>query len=153
MGELVWLDNKNPIKANEVFTDSLIVAKEFEKEHSNVLRDIRSLIENLEAVENKDLIGQFKFEESSYVNSQNKKQPKYALNEELTMLLIMGYTTTKALEIKSRFIKEFKQMKKELKDLKQARKEGITCRHSLTDSIQKYEVLMQSRKPIAKQLC
>lgn len=54
------------------------------KEHKNVLRDIKSLIEQ-------KAIGRLSFEQSSYTNSQNKEQPEYLLDFDATMTLITGY--------------------------------------------------------------
>ena len=59
-------------KRNEekLITTSLQVAEVFEKEHARVLRDIRELSCS-EDFRNGN------FAESSYINSQNKKQPMY----------------------------------------------------------------------------
>lgn len=54
------------------------------KEHKNVLRDVRNLIEQ-------GAIGRLSFEPSSYLNEQNKPQPMYELDFDATMTLITGY--------------------------------------------------------------
>ena len=50
---------------------------ETEKQHKELLRDIRREIEVLEAAG----IGQRNFAQSSYINKQNKEQPCYSLNK------------------------------------------------------------------------
>ncbi len=50
---------------------------EIEKQHKELLRDIRKEIEELERVG----IGQRNFAQSSYIDKQNKKQPCYSMNK------------------------------------------------------------------------
>lgn len=54
----------------EVMT-SKEIAEVTGKEHKNVMADIRALISQL------DDAGRLNFQQSSYVNSQNKEQPMY----------------------------------------------------------------------------
>lgn len=61
------------------------------KDHSNVLRDIRSLI---------DEVGeQFKYESSSYLASNNKQQVLLILEKESVQLLITGYSAIIRLKV------------------------------------------------------
>jgi Rha family phage regulatory protein len=55
------------------------------KEHRNVLRDIKTMLTDLE-------LGALNFEQS-YLNAQNKKQPEYVLDKDLTLTLTSGYST------------------------------------------------------------
>ena len=55
------------------------------KEHSNIMRDIRNILEQLE---NK---GAFNFELSSYKSEQNKDVPMYLLDKKACLLLASGY--------------------------------------------------------------
>ncbi len=82
-------------QGHELKTDSLKVAKAFNKEHKNVLRDIQSLIEKIPAE-----IGRLMFEQSNYLNRQNKSMPMYEMTKDGFMLLVMGYSTAEALQIK-----------------------------------------------------
>lgn len=109
--DLVFVDQK------EAYTDSLIVAKVFGKRHDNVLKDIKGIIK-----ENPEILGLLKFEESSYLNSQNKEQPKYNLSKDALMLLVMGYSTQKAMKIKIAYINEFNRMQRYIQ-LKEKREE------------------------------
>lgn len=94
-------------------TTSRNVAAVFEKEHKNVLADIRNII----ASNPDEEFGRLNFELSSYRNEQNKEQPEYLLTRDGTMLLIMGYTGEKALALKTAYIKRFNEMEAMLKDI------------------------------------
>lgn len=90
----------------EVVTDSLVIAKIFKKDHFDVLKGVRKQI--LYAGEE---FGGKNFHESTYLNSKNRRIPKYDLTEEAFTLLVMGYTTKEAVRMKIKFMKEFKRMK------------------------------------------
>ena len=55
------------------------------KDHSNIMRDIRNIIEKLEDK------GAFSFELSSYKSEQNKDIPMYLLDKKACLLLASGY--------------------------------------------------------------
>ncbi|EEL73122.1 phage regulatory protein [Bacillus cereus] len=95
----------------EVVTDSLMIADMFGKDHYNVLKDIRKQI----GYAGKEF-GQVNFHESSYINSQNKRIPKFDLTEEAFTLVVMGYNTKEAVQMKIKFIEEFKRMKKHIQN-------------------------------------
>ena len=86
-------------------TSSLKVAEVFGKLHFNVLNDIRKLVER----------GVLNFQESSYVNSQNKQQPMFLMDRKGFVLLAMGFTGDTALQFKSKYIDEFYRMEAELR--------------------------------------
>lgn len=83
----------------EMTMSSLDIAKLTGKEHRNVLRDIRTMLEELE-------IGLLKFEQS-YLNAQNKPQPMFALPEEECMILVSGYST----KLRQIIVKEWMALK------------------------------------------
>lgn len=110
MKELIPI-NSNGLFVNgdkEVMIDSRYIAEVFDKEHFNVLRDIKELLEKLDTLD--ENVGHLKFELSYYKNKQNKKQPKYNLNRDAFTLLVMGYTTKNALEFKVWYINRFNDM-------------------------------------------
>jgi len=103
---------RNPIvfaKDGEVFANSREVAAYFAKEHFAVLRDIRNLIakepdlglHNFVAFKNNDLTG----ESTSH----------YEMDRDGFTLLAMGFTGTKALKWKLRYIEAFKMMEAQLR--------------------------------------
>ena len=103
MENQVLVTNENGV----AMTSSLKIAEVFGKEHKNVISKIR---------EKKHLFGQLNFEQSYYVNDQNKKQPMYLLDRDFTTFLIMGFTGSKADEWKMKYIKAFNEMEQMLKD-------------------------------------
>lgn len=93
-------------------TTSRNIAEVFEKEHKNVLADIRSLLETNSDKE----FGQLNFQLTSFTDQWNREQPEYLLTRDGTMLLVMGYNGAKALELKTAYIKRFNEMEKQLKE-------------------------------------
>ena len=116
-------------KQEVTVVSSLDVAETFEKEHKNVLRDI----ENLGCSKN---FRQLNFEQSSYINSQNKKQPMYLMTRDGFTMLVMGYTGEKAMRFKEAYIKQFNSMEKLLQSKLIEREKGIAVRQSLTKALQ-----------------
>lgn len=103
MNQLVFIDN------GQVVTDSLRIAEVFGKDHNNVLKDIRKQLEYAG-----DEFGQVNFYQSTYINSQNKEMPKFDLTEEAFTLVAMSYNSREAVQMKIKFIQEFKRIKEEL---------------------------------------
>lgn len=109
--DLVFVDQ------NEIYTDSLIVAREFKKQHKHVLRDIEKL--SMQLIDINDAP---KFGLANYVDFQGKERPKYNLSKDALMLLVMGYSTKRAMEIKIKYIQEFNRMQRYI-HLKEKREE------------------------------
>ncbi len=108
---------------------SLDVAETFGKRHDNVLKDIREL----------GCSSDFRllnFKESSYTNSQNKKQPMIIMTRDGFTLLVMGYTGDLAMKFKEAYIKQFNTMEKEIHSKLIEREKGIAVRQSLTKALQ-----------------
>lgn len=95
--------------------DSLFVAKFFNKDHRNVLADIR----NLDCSEEFRLLN---FQQSYYKNAQGKKQPCYAMTKDGFTFLVMGYRGKKAAKFKELYIRRFNEMEQQIKTLVSARK-------------------------------
>ncbi len=137
-------------KRNEekLITTSLQVAEIFEKEHARVLRDIRELSCS-EDFRNGN------FAKSSYINSQNKKQPMYQITKDGFVLLVMGYTGEKAMKFKEDYIKAFNKMENELRRIYTEHQQwqieqdkGVVICHILTDTI-KMKIADSSHKKFA----
>ena len=94
-------------KEDVTVVTSLNIAETFGKRHDHVLRDIKEL----ECSEEFRLSN---FGESSYTNSQNKKQLMYLITRDGFTLLVMGYTGEKAMKFKEAYIKQFNAMEKAL---------------------------------------
>ena len=96
-------------------TTSRNVAEVFGKEHYNVLKDIKSLIED---APDKDFTA-VNFYVSEYTDPTGRKLPEYLLTRDGTMLLVMGYNGAKALELKTAYIKRFNEMEAKLREPQQ----------------------------------
>ena len=122
-----------------VKTDSLIVAEYFKKRHDNVIQKIENLIK-------KDKKGLLNFQESSYINLQDKNQRKYKMDRKSFSILCMKFSGQKAFEWTIKFYDAFEAMEKQLLIIhanqqnsqhQQVRLEGTQQRKELTDSIQR----------------
>ena len=101
--------------------DSLYVAEFFEKNHKEVLRDIRNIV-----APNSGLSKEFterNFALGSYKDKQNQKRPCYYLTRDGFTILVMGYTGKKALRFKELYIRRFNEMEELIKSLVKARTE------------------------------
>lgn len=101
------------------------VAETFGRRHDDVLRSIRKL----------DCSDSFRlrnFTESSYINSQKKKQPEFLMTKDGFTFLAMGFTGKKVAEFKEAYIERFNRMESFIKDLIGARLEHP----EFTDAIQ-----------------
>ncbi len=102
------------IQESKVTTTSLKVAEVFGKEHKNVLRDIDNLINSLSNIEQKD---ELKFEPISYTDKYGRDKKAYNLNKDAFILLVMGYSGEKAINLKVAYINAFNQMETQLRAL------------------------------------
>ncbi len=98
-------------------TNSLKVARAFGKEHRNVVRAIREM----ECSEEFDLLN---FEQTSYIDSQNREYPMYRMTRDGWSVLVMGFTGKKAMEWKEKFLALFNAMEEELKRRQQPQRSG-----------------------------
>ncbi|MGH0667078.1 Rha family transcriptional regulator [Bacillus paranthracis] len=105
----------------KVVTDSLMIAEMFEKTHDNVLKDIRKQIEY--AGPEFSLVN---FHESNYENERGRKYLKYNLTEEAFTLVAMSYNTKEAVQMKIKFIEEFKRMKQHIQNQQQLPKDPMS---------------------------
>ena len=146
--ELVSLTTQD-ITGAEPITTSLKIAEMFEKQHKHVLEDCREIFDHLrqmcaeETNENEQnnqpksrLISKdFFFKELDYIDDRNRKQKMYIMNENVFLMVVMGYTTARAMKIKARFIQAFSMMRHELLSRSNTRAIGKIVRKSLTDAI------------------
>ena len=95
----------------QAVTTSLQVAKNFEKNHADVMRSIRNLTQQNCRVKNM-------FVEDVYVNKRGQEQPMFYINRDGFSLLVMGFTGDKALQFKLKYIDAFNQMEKQLQQQK-----------------------------------
>ena len=101
--DLINLENKE----GQLLVSSREVAKNFEKEHKNVTRDIEGLISS-------DLSVSQMMIKTTYKDIRNREQLEYFLTRDGFTLLAMGFTGKKALKWKLKYIEAFNKMEKEL---------------------------------------
>ncbi|MBB6600950.1 Rha family transcriptional regulator [Bacillus pumilus] len=119
------------VKENEAVTDSVAIAEMFGKNHDDVLKDVRRQMEYA-GIE----FSLGNFSESNYTNSRGRTYPKYDLTEEAFALVVFSYNTKEAVQIKIRFIQEFKRMKEYIQSKEQPKamsdKESLLASMKLT---------------------
>lgn len=130
---LVTITERN--KEEVLTTTSRQVAEVFEKRHSDVLRDIECLSCSKEFTERN-------FALSAYKDESGKSNKEYVLTKDGFVMLAMGYSGTKAMAFKEKYIQAFNEMEKELRKIYKERQlweteraKGIMIRHILTDTI------------------
>ncbi|HED6161656.1 TPA: Rha family transcriptional regulator [Campylobacter coli] len=107
-------------KDNQTFCTSLDVAKVFDKEHKNILRDIENILNDLREIG--DLQCKLNFELSFKVRKiqgfkgRERKYPYYNLTRDGFSLLAMGFTGKEALQWKILFINAFNEMERIIKN-------------------------------------
>jgi anti-repressor protein len=116
MQEIVFRSNDN-----QALTTSMIVAEKFGKEHSDVLKAIKSLFTTGEKslfVGNQQLAKMFSLtevEQPMPVGGGVKKLPIYVMNRDGFTLLAMGFTGAKALAFKLEYMNAFNAMEQQIR--------------------------------------
>lgn len=93
----------------KLLVSSRNVAAVFEKEHKNVLQDVRAVI----AACSQDF-ARLNFQLGSYKDANNQERPEYLLTKDGFTMLAMGYTGVKAMQFKEAYIKLFNDMRAKL---------------------------------------
>lgn len=105
---LVKLINDRPA------TTSLKIAGCFGKRHCDVMRDIQNLIENCPSDFNER-----NFALVEYKDAKGEMRPMYTVYFDGFILLVMGYTGKKALQVKLAYIEAFNAMNEQLNKLEE----------------------------------
>lgn len=112
MQELVILKNK------EAVTTSLQVAEAFEKKHKHVLEAIESVKRSVENSANVEDVLNFEqmFVEGNEPDTYGRSRRVFFMNRDGFSLLAMGFTGSKAISFKLKFIEAFNEMEKSIKE-------------------------------------
>ena len=86
------------------------IAEDFEKEHNDTKKRIRELIRDMGEISHNYFIS------SEYKDSLNRTQEEYLLTRDGFSLLVMGFTGSKALSWKLKYIEAFNKMENEIKE-------------------------------------
>ncbi|UQS82580.1 Rha family transcriptional regulator [Bombilactobacillus folatiphilus] len=111
------------LKNNELVTTSYLIARAFNKQHKNVLRDIDILLTQINS-SNLGIASTARFEECYKSSSNtigintNRKYRMFYLNRDAFTLVAMSYTTKEALRFKIEYLNEFNRMERQLKNQK-----------------------------------
>lgn len=109
MKQLINVENHE----GEMVVTSREVAENFEKRHDHVIRDIEIIISNIGSPQNWGHL----FIQAEYQHEQNKQTYKeYLLTRDGFTLLAMGFTGSKAIEWKLKYIDAFNKMEQALKN-------------------------------------
>lgn len=92
-------------------TTSLAIAEHFGKPHDRVLKDIRNLCDNCP-----ETFSAVNFDGAEYTDEQGKPRPMFTVYFDGFILLVMGYTGKKALNMKLAYISAFNAMREQLEN-------------------------------------
>lgn len=92
----------------ELVVTSRQVAEDFEKMHKHILESIRNLVDENSAVKSMFIESQFE--------NRGKMYPEYLLTRDGFSLLVMGFTGSKALQWKLKYIEAFNKMEQAIKN-------------------------------------
>lgn len=108
MNELIKIERSED---GQLTVTSRQIAEDFEKEHNDTKKRIRDLIKDMGE------ISHTYFATTDYVDSMNRAQEEYLITRDGFTLLVMGFTGTKALDWKLKYIKAFNEMEQTLKGI------------------------------------
>ncbi|WP_300709708.1 Rha family transcriptional regulator [uncultured Desulfovibrio sp.] len=86
------------------------VAAAFGKEHKNVMRDIREIMDKCS-----ESFNALNFELVTYKDAKGEERPMYLLTKDGLMMVTMGYTTSEAMRVKEAYIARFNEMEERLR--------------------------------------
>ena len=92
----------------ELVVTSRQVAEDFEKMHKHILESIRNLVDENSAVKSMFIESQFE--------NRGKMYPEYLITRDGFSLLVMGFTGSKALQWKLKYIEAFNKMEQTIKN-------------------------------------
>lgn len=94
------------LNGNQVMTTSLKVAEYFGKRHDNIIRKIRSTINDCA---DQEYIHR-NFMLADYTDEQGKVRPMFNMTKDGFVFLVMGFTGKAALQIKIKYMQAFDWM-------------------------------------------
>lgn len=115
---------------------SLQIAEVTDKRHDNIIRDIRGLLDKG--------IDALNFEESYYVNTQNKRQPMYVLTKKGCLILASGYNPL----LREKIIDRWEELEnKELNKIPQSYASALRLAADQAELIEKQQNKIELDKP------
>ena len=97
------------VRDGRVVVSSRDVARIFEKEHYNVVRDVKAL-------DCSESFNALNFEGVEYRDAKGERRPEYLMTRDGFVFLAMGYTGKRAARFKEAYINRFNEMEKQLNE-------------------------------------
>lgn len=130
------------ITAKETMT-SVEIAELTGRQHSNVLRDIRNILEQLEDK------AQFTFELGSYIDANGQSRPMYNLTKKDSLLLASGYDAN----LRAKIINRWEQLETEKRNggfiIPQTLSQALMLAAKQAEQIEEQQKLIEVQKPKA----
>ena len=139
----------------EIVLDSREVAAMVEKEHSKLLRDIRTYVEQMDEVNKKAFeegkgaeakigLGDF-FKESSYLDANNQSRPCYQITKKGCEFIANKLTGVKGTEFTARYINRFHEMEDALEGERNIYKVKDTSLGEITSFVREMDKVMRDQ--------
>lgn len=144
---LINIENKNGIAV----VSSRVVAKDFDKQHSHVLRDIENIISNMVDEFGNPKLDRQMFIESTYEN-RGKQYKEYLLTRDGFSLLVMGFTGKEALQWKLQYIEAFNRMEEYIKQQQSYEMPKMTLEEIMIAQLQEQQRIKQQQAVIEQQV-
>ena len=141
--ENIQLINKDGV----VVVSSRVVAEDFGKRHSDVLRSIEDLNKEMSTTQNCVL-----FVESQYKASNGKMNKEYLLTRDGFSLLVMGFTGKEALQWKLQYIEAFNRMEEYIKQQQSHEMPKMTLEEIMIAQLQEQQRIKQQQAVIEQQV-
>lgn len=129
-------------KDGQLLVSSREIAINFDKQNQHVMQSIRELERSVKNSTNL-------FIESIYKDSYGRKQNEYLLTRDGFSLLVMGFTGSKALEWKLKYIEAFNKMEEALKEQNSNFKIDSKFMYQLAEQLEEKEKQIAIMKPKA----
>jgi Rha family phage regulatory protein len=133
----------------KLVTNTIIIAEKFDKPHSDVLKTVRTVVDDCPAQ-----FGEGNFSLTSYYDNQGKQRPMYELTEKAFALVAMGFNGERFMAWKIAFLEEFERRGRELHAretaLTQAARVELLKANPLWKAIARYKGLGLNQVEIAR---
>lgn len=130
------------VRNGEARANSRDIAEAFDKLHKNVVRDIDNLINMLPELD------RLNFEPISVKDRYGRGQRAYEMSRDGFSLLAMGFTGSKALEWKLKFLEAFRRMEEALSQSLSVNDNGIGKLHPLLQTAEGRDALWKGREQV-----
>lgn len=143
MSNLINISNNN----GNLVVSSREIAVNFEKEHKNVIRDIENYVEMLKNGESSKLSSLFIESEYTTKDANGVHYKEYLLTRDGFTLLAMGFTGSKALAWKLKYIEAFNKMEQMIKEQSIPKQIDSRFLYQIAQQLEEKERKIEEMKP------